>query len=208
MSTDQRYPLSWPVGWKRTGPMSRRSAMFRENGSNGRRLEVGDGTARVIDELRRMGVATLDIIISSDLRVRSDGLPYASQNTRGIDPGVAVYWPAPGSKTAQRCIAADLYDRIADNMAAIAATLEALRAVERHGGATILNRAFMGFTALPAPEQWFSVLGVPANAFRSQVDAAWRALISAAHPDKPGASGDPARINTARDDAYRINGWR
>ena len=38
-------------------------------------------------------------------------------------------------------MAIDAYTRTADNLAAVAATLEAMRAIERHGGAQILERA-------------------------------------------------------------------
>jgi hypothetical protein len=60
-------------------------------------------------------------------------------------------------------MAIDQYDRVEHNLAAIAATLDAMRAIKRHGGAEILDRAFTGFTALPAPmaggKPWRQVLG-------------------------------------------------
>src|SRR6185437_2928884 len=95
------------------------------------------------------------------------------------DPGVAVYW-REGKNT--RCMAIDRYSRVPDNLAAIAATLDAMRAIERHGGAEILDRAFTGFVALPAPEQWFTILGVSANATAEEIKLAHRRLI-AAHPE-------------------------
>jgi hypothetical protein len=49
-----------------------------------------------------------------------------------------------------QCMAIDIYTRIADNLAAVAATIDAMRAIERHGGAQILKRAWMGLKALPA----------------------------------------------------------
>lgn len=100
-------------------------------------------------------------------------------------------------------MAVDRYDRVQDNLAAIAATLEAMRAIERHGGASILDRAFQGFTALPAPEQWFTILGVSATATRDQVEDAYRRLAMKHHPDRnpgdPTASQEMARINAARE---------
>lgn len=84
------------------------------------------------------------------------------------------------------CMAIDRYDRVADNLAAIAATLDAMRAIERHGGAEILNRAFTGFAALPdqASDAWWIVLGVPWDASRPVIDDAYRHLRSVYHPDK------------------------
>lgn len=194
----QAYPLQWPTGWKRTETYRRTDAKFRKGGSSGDRLNVGDGATRVYRELRAMGVREQDIVISSMLRLRLDGLPYADQATSQMDPGVAVYW---SKGKVSRCMAIDRYARIADNLAAIAATLEAMRAIERHGGAEILDRAFTGFTALPAPEQWFQVLGVPASASKADITAAHRRLAMEHHPDRPGGSDEKmARINQARDD--------
>jgi len=97
-------------------------------------------------------------------------------------------------------MAVDRYDRVADNLAAIAATLDAMRAIERHGGAAILDRAFAGFTALPASEQWFTVLGVSANASPAEIDEAYRRLAMKHHPDRGGGEHEMSRINAARDE--------
>ncbi|EQD57691.1 heat shock protein DnaJ [mine drainage metagenome] len=74
-----------------------------------------------------------------------------------------------------------------------------MRAIERHGGAEILDRAFTGFVALPAPEQWWQVLGVAENATGGEIDAAYRRLAALHHPDRGGDSAQMARINAARD---------
>lgn len=191
------YPLQWPAGWKRTESYRRTEAKFSKGGQ-GNRLNVGNGAERVYRELRAMGVSEHTIVVSSDLRLRLDGLPYADQTTSRLDPGVAVYW-TDGQQ--QRCMAIDRYTRIADNLAAIAATIEAMRAIERHGGATILNRAFQGFTALPAPESWWQVLGLKSpSATKAEIEAAHRALIMKHHPDRPDGDTEKAsRINRARD---------
>ena len=65
--------------------------------------------------------------------------------------------------------------------------------------AEILDRAFTGFVALPAPEQPFQVLGVGANASREEVERAYRLLASKHHPDRGGDPSMMARINQARD---------
>lgn len=87
---------------------------------------------------------------------------------------------------------------MATRLAAIAATLEAMRAIERHGGAEILDRAFTGFTALPSPEQWFQVLAVAAVATREEIEEAYRREAMKHHPDRGGDSAQMARINQAR----------
>jgi hypothetical protein len=203
----EAYPLCWPAGWKRTPAGSRTRAKFRRaelqssnipGGSSWVRradLTIADGTRRVLRELEQMGF-NHGVVISSNLMLRNDGLPRSGQREPD-DPGVAVYW---GSGARSRCIAVDRYDRVADNLAAIAATLDAMRAIERHGGASILDRAFTGFTALPAPEQPWQTLGLETSRpTRQQVEEAYRRLAMKHHPDRGGDEREMARINAARD---------
>ncbi len=200
----EAYPLTWPSGWKRTPAHQRTTAKFRKGtggwvGEDGarryksaERVTVGTGTDRVMQQLRAFGIPESRIVISSDLRVRLDGLPYANQATSKMDPGAAVYWK---DGTRARCIAIDRYDRIADNLAAIAATLEYMRGIERHGGAEILDRAFTGFKALPEQgtmTDWWVTLGVAINASHDQARDAYRKLAAIHHPDK---GGDAARFH-------------
>jgi hypothetical protein len=201
--TIEAYPLTWPQGWKRETNRGRArfSKGVRQYSSDGHsswnrktELSIADGTQRVLKVLEQMGYNT-SVVISSNLELRNDGLPRSNQRAPS-DPGVAVYW---GRGNKARCIAVDQYDRVADNLAAIAATLEAMRAIERHGGAAILDRAFTGFTALPAPEQPFQVLGVGANASKEEIETAYRRLASEHHPDRGGDADQMARINGARD---------
>lgn len=212
MSEITASPLCWPAGWKRTRPGLRVRAKFgkgvrkfygdpanQSSYVSKRELTINDGIQRILGELKAMGIASWDVIISSDLRLRNDGMPYSNQATGNIDQGVAVYW-RDGKE--QRCMAIDRYDRIADNLAAIAATIEAMRAIERHGGAEILNRAFTGFAALPAPEaqnQPHQVLGVEPHATRNEIEYAYKRLAAQHHPDRGGSTDAMTRINTARD---------
>lgn len=203
MSAPTRYPLAWPEGWKRTPDYQRKAATFKRHG---KALSVFDGVERVLEELQRLGVHQDDVIVSTNLQTRLDGLPRSNQGRPG-DPGVCVYWQK-SAKAAMFCMAADRYDEVQDNLAAVAATLEAMRSIERHGGAAILDRAFTGFAALPAPaaasaSSWWAVLGVAESAGPVEIRAAHRQLAQAHHPDR---GGDPARmaaINTARDAGLR-----
>lgn len=204
------YPLQWPTGWKRTEPNYRTRARFAKkerkynNWTDGtgqqrsnswlssKEVSIADGVERVRAELLRMGVTDDDLVISSNLQLRLDGYPRSSQREPD-DPGIAVYW-RDGDE--QRCMAIDRYDRVADNLAAVAATLDAMRAIERHGGAEILNRAFTGFTALPSSaESWWGILGVELNARRAKIDAAYRRRRSETHPDR---GGDAASFDTVQ----------
>lgn len=191
MSNVTAFPLSWPDGWQRCA--FRNDAKFSRYD---RRLTVQDGVARVLSEMEKMSAR--DIVISTNIETRRDGMPRSDRSTP-YDPGAAVYWTTP--KKERRCMAIDRYTTVADNLAAIAATLDAMRAIKRHGGAEILDRAFTGFVALPSPEQWWQVLGVNSKASREEIDTAYRRLAHEHHPDRGGSHDAMARINAARDQA-------
>lgn len=196
----QAYPLQWPDGWPRAKSYMRKEGRFK---NDGRRIGIEAATKRVFDELERIGVqnAADDVVISTNLRLNLRGYPRGDQG-EPTDRGVAVYWQLPGKP--MRVMAVDIYETVADNLAAIAATLEAMRAIERHGGAQVMDRAFTGFQALPASgPKWFTVLGVPETATAEQIEQAWRAKAKNAHPDVGGTTAQMAEINGARDEGLR-----
>lgn len=208
------YPLVWPDGWPRTPPGDRKVGSF---GTTERKSNAGGGSwltkkavsietavKRVRYELARLGVdARDDSIVSTNLRLNMAGFPRGGQGAPS-DPGVAVYWQKPGAP--QRVIAVDAYTRVADNIAAIAATLEAMRAIDRHGGAEILDRAFTGFTALPTPRSCWDILGIRPGSSRAAIDHAWRTKARTAHPDAGGSTSAMAELNRARDEALAQGG--
>lgn len=212
------YPLAWPSGWKRTAQAHRQHARFGKAGryastgyTPGRDLTISEGLQRVLAELQRMGLGRDDVVISTNLRLRLDGLPRSDQREPD-DAGAAIYWQ--DAFGARKVMAIDQYLRVADNLAAIAATLDAMRAIERHGGAVILERAFAGFTALPAPaagtpRHWRDVLSVP-NPVQTErtLKDAYRRAASAAHPDKTGGSSAAmAAVNLAYEQAKQELGY-
>ena len=215
------FPLSWPVGWKRTPAARRTRAKFSKqtitthqfgNSSSSwkgkREISIAEATARVRAELARMGIDDNDLVISSNLALRQDGLPRSGQRDPD-DPGVAVYWTDRFHPSVPpKCMAVDRYDRVADNLAAVAATLDAMRAIERHGGAEVLNRAFDGFASLPGPAagqrmHWSVVLGCAPDASMKDVRAAHQRARSAAHPDHGGTAAEFQAVNQAFSEACR-----
>ena len=186
------YPLQWPAGWKRYPSHLRRNGKFTDAGQW---ITVYGALKRVRQELERMGVTDDDVVISTNIRLRMDGFPRSGEAPDDGEVGAAVYWFDTHGNT--RCMAIDRYTNVADNIAAIAATLSAMRAIERHGGAEILDRAFTGFVALAGPEPWFTVLGVPANAARDVIEAAYLRLRSSTHPDKGGSAEAFRRVQEA-----------
>lgn len=210
------YPLQWPQGWPRTESSERKSANFGTKNTEGwgmKQLSIAQATKRIMDELsaytRRGHPWRIDLdetVISTDLKVRrADGLPKSGQRNPD-DPGVAVYFELDGKPQVIPC---DKYTRIADNLAAVAATLSSLRALERHG-TDILDRAFTGFTALEhnPEESWEQILQMGNR--RGEIDSEWLAsaerhykmLAAEYHPDKPAGSNQMmSRINLARQKA-------
>lgn len=206
------YPLAWPASWKRTETHRRETARFgrrdyqRSNSYKSlRELSIAEATSRVRAAITAMGIRDDDLVISSNLQLRLDGFPRSGQ-AEPRDPGVAVYWQKHTQrKDPPKCMAVDRYDRVADNLAAIAATVEAMRAMERHGGAEILERAYTGFTALEGPQSthWSEVLGVERDASTTQAKAAWHVLRSQHHPDNGGDAEKFDAVNKAWDACCR-----
>jgi hypothetical protein len=205
----KRYPLDWPSGWKRTAnresaKFSRQTHEYREGVKRrigSRDLSISEATDRVTRELRTMGI--YDSIISSNLILTSFGTPRSAQREPD-DPGVAVYWDRRGKP---QCMAIDQYDRAADNLAAIAASLAALRAIERHGGAQIMERAFIGFAALPESTQksWRVVLQIAEDkeVTKDYINERFRTMAALSHPDIGGTHDAMAELNAARSQALR-----
>lgn len=197
------HPLKWPEGWGRA--RSRTVAKFgtTETKSNDlgnawiarADLTMNEAAKRVRYELERMGVSADDCMISTALRVNMAGLPRGDQGEPS-DPGVAVYW-TPKGKTETKVMAIDRYTRVRDNLAAVAKTLEAMRAIERHGGAQILERAFTGFDALPAPKGWREILNLPHDATLDLAERHYRELAKKHHPDNGGDAGQFAEASGA-----------
>ncbi len=202
MSEQQRYPLAWPSGWKRTS--YRKVASFgkagiAEQGWKTRKpLEIGDGLNRLNAELKRLGAT--DVVISTDLALNRDGSINRGQRMPA-DPGVAVYFKLKGRP---RCMASDSWTRIPDNMAAIAGTIEALRSIDRYGVGNI-EQAFAGYTALQpaAEEDWHIVLGVARHAPTAEVETVYKRRIREWHPDQ--WTGEPNIQREAEETTRRLN---
>lgn len=138
------YPLTWPAGRPRS--TSRKSAPFNKKVHNGRYMETKSLTiADVVDrlelEIDRLGVR--QYVISTNIEPRLDGRPRSGQ-PQPTDPRVALYFHL-GDKP--HCLPCDTYDRVADNIAAIAKHIEATRATVAEA-ALPTGRPAMGARAL------------------------------------------------------------
>lgn len=188
----KRFPLEWPIGWKRTKSHSRRLGKFK---SGGKWISVVDATARLERELDKLGAK--NATLSTNVTLRLDGRPRSDE--RPADPGAAIYFSFRGKATVLAC---DSYTEVADNIAALAAHLEALRAIERYGVGTI-EQALAGYKALPADTaaDWRAVFGFPADSTPTldQVDQKFKAAAKERHPDVGGTEIEMSHLNRARD---------
>jgi hypothetical protein len=117
----------------------------------------------------------------------------------------------------------DTYTAWADNLRAIALTLQSLRDVERYG-ATYEGEQYKGWTALPTDTNadpltkaamlivnragnGYTVQAVTAS--RDALESAYRAAMHNVHPDKPGGSNELAQaVNAAREQIRKAKGWQ
>jgi hypothetical protein len=200
--SEQAYPLTWPRGRIRTPANLRRRAAFHVGVATSKAaLTVGQGLKRIEGELERLRAG--HIVISSNLRLGKLGRPLTDQGNSD-DPAVAVYFTLKGKEYALAC---DKWDRVADNLAAIAKHIEAMRGMERWGVGSV-EQMFTGYLALPAsiapPRPWREVLGMHNGpATLDAVEGAYKRLLRKVHPDAGGSAEQMAELNAARDEARR-----
>lgn len=200
------YPLQWPANRKRTRAQERKTGKFhgmrwREGYGGSYKakadLTVTEALKRLQEELDKIGARYP--VVSTNLETRLDGLPRSGQRAPN-DPGVAVYFQLAGDPV---CMPCDTYTLVEHNIAAVAAHIEATRAIERHGVASV-KEMFSGFVAIPAqPWQraWWAVLELQASATTAQINDAYRRLARKHHPDNGGSNEAMAELNVARDQA-------
>lgn len=187
--THEAYPLAWPLGRARTPSHRREASAFKTSFAIARDM--------LRKEVERLGGRNL--VISTNIPLRQDGLPYASFRKLD-DEGVSIYFTYKGKAM---CFACDRWNKVEDNMQAICKTIDALRGIARWGSGDMLEAAFTGFAALAPPsEDWRDVLNVPVGSGNNADQLArarqhYRALASEHHPDRGGSSAMMTKINAA-----------
>lgn len=192
MNNDLSFPLSWPLGYKRT--VSRKSSSFKQSMDRSQQF--------LREEVRRLGGTGL--VVSTNLPVRNDGGIYSAYMDKLIDdPGVAVFFKFKGKAITMCC---DQYRRVWENIYALAKGIEALRGMDRWGVSEFLERAFTGFAALPPAQSsvtWYQVLEVPEKAAAGVIKESYRQLVKTYHPDNlsTGSAEKFVRIQAAYEEA-------
>ncbi len=192
MSEQSAFPLSWPVGWKRT-----KAPQYSRFDSP----TVAKARDHILAELYRMGVPDYRVVISTNIPLRRDGLPYSNQK-EPMDTGVAVYFTLNKSPKALAC---DKWRTVGENLWSIAKTIEATRGIERWGSVT-MEQAFAGYTALPqkTEDSWPEVLGVAQAASMDEILLAYRTKAKTTHPDGGGSQEAFIRIQRAFENAKQF----
>jgi hypothetical protein len=189
------YPLTWTTIYPRTPQHKRKEARF----------EVSFAVARdqLLHELKLLDAFA--VIISSNVQLRQDGLPYANFREPD-DPGVAVYFRI---KKKNYVLCCDRWLKVKDNLRAIGLHIAAMRGMERWGVGS-LEQAFMGYQALPPQQEkkWWDLLGVSPRASEEEVREAYLKLARQHHPDNGGSADQMAVINTAYEQAKKESGYK
>lgn len=188
------WPLYWPPGWERAkhpkmarfGP----TTVYRES-------------QRVLDEIVRAGGALGErlSIISTNMKLKRDGTPYSGQR-QPEDRGVSVWFDLAGE---ERVLACDRWDRVDDNMHAIALHIGAIRGMDRWGVGSAAQ-AFGGFVALPETaggDPWHETLRVLPDASIEEIEKAYKRLAFKTHPDRAGDRSEWDRLQEVRKIALR-----
>lgn len=188
------FPLHWPPGWKRTN--DKKASHFSG------RLTLGKARDLALHELRLLGCGDWNVVISSNLALRRDGLPYSGL-AQPKDVGIAVYFRLSDKPMVFAC---DTYRSVEENLHAIAKTIEALRGIKRWGASDMMERSFTGFAALPPPQakrDWWEVLGVKRGDHPDRIKEAHRNLSKTHHPDRGGDPVVMSEINAAYEESLK-----
>ena len=192
-ATIPRYPLAWPIGWTRTQAHRRTIATFTTIKTTDRRVTVFHAIERLENELSRLGAT--GAVLSTNVSLRLDGRPRSDDEPN--DVGAAVYFRFKGRATVFAC---DKWHRVADNIAAIAAHVDALRRIEHYGVGSV-EQALAGYKALPADSaaDWRHVFGFSKDqrVAEDALDASYKALAKQRHPDRGGSDEAMFHLNRA-----------
>lgn len=184
-TTPTAYPLTWPSSWPRTEFARRETSRMKST--------LPAALKNLRSEINLLGGKNL--ILSSNATLGND---------RPAESGVCAYFIRDGENVAIPC---DRWKTLAENIQAIAKTVEALRGIERWGAKHMVKAAFRGFAALPeksSSRTFYDVLGLQTGPLTiSALNAAFRTRAKLCHPDHGGSDAQMAEINEAYDQAMK-----
>lgn len=190
------YPLTWPQNEPRTPPDKKRSASPFT-------MAPDRALRELYAELRRF--RAVDVVLSTNIPVRQDGMIYQDAARRKIDdPAAALYFKI-GERSISICC--DLYFDVNDNIRALGKIVEAMRTIERYGGQHLSDKSFTGFAALPPPRDVWSILGINKQTAESLSQKLRREYVQEAFRERAkdghGKGEDMSALAAARDEALK-----
>lgn len=177
--------IGWPAAWDRTPPRER-------SGGSKFNATLGQTTKELVGELERMDVDDWRVSFGNRHR-KSNGMPRHSANPD--DPGFVLRWTKDGSQYAVAC---DEYDSLDANVRAIYLWVNETRmrgqrpvqtgedefAAARLPSGDGEGTVVAGGEITPVHE----ILGVPRDASRDEIKAAYRDRLKDVHPDHDNGS--------------------
>lgn len=226
------FPLSWPAGVPRskypesapfhtvkttTKQYSNSAATYKDHKRSP--LENSAAYRDLVNQLNRIrSIKTVLVSSNLDINEKSGICYFDGPSKPNGDAGVAAYWTVNVHRAGQTvlvpyCMPCDKWLRVADNLSAVARSIEALRGMDRWGCVSV-EQAFSGFAALPPgsgetvgvpstpPVDWRVELsmGRPWPEGMDQAEllliarTRYRQLMQDAHPDRPGGSQERASL--------------
>lgn len=198
----ERYPLMWPVGFRRTS-MPESNPRFRRSKTAEQELD------ELMKELKRLEVT--DIVISCNIPLKANGArDFTAAMKSSADTGVAVYFRLHEKGQVVCC---DAWDSFKHNLRALTKTIEALRGLDNWKATEIVERAFSGLKALPEHAEslaaWWDILKVDRKASQEVILKAYRTLSRKYHPDLSGGDEHQfKRLTDALEHAKKDRGFR
>ena len=197
--------------WPREETADRQSSRYRAS--------WGSTIVLLQRELKALDARAVEVRLDMPpTRIRNDGFPYI--NASPESPRFLLSFDTP--ERDRLVFAADYWDRWEDNARAVALTLEALRAVNRHK-VTKGHEQFQGFKALPPRAGTSTTMTAEAAAtlvaklsghytaeallrYSETVSPAYRLAARAAHPDRGGSGERFHNLRVARDVLFGHHG--
>ncbi len=191
-------PLDWPIDKPRTPYTKRKRSAF----GSSHYVTMSIALSRLHEQIRITQKPKLQYAVTCNAPIGRRGQFVAIKN-QPLDVGVAVYFELFGKDREFTC---DKWNRIEDNIVAIAKHINSLRGQDRWGVAS-QEQAFMGHMRLPAPiacgQHWTVTLGLPPSASVEDIKRKARQLIMQNHPDRGGDAEKAAAINAAKAQALK-----
>jgi hypothetical protein len=191
------YPLAWPIGFPRNETPE--DSSFK--------MTAAKSLESLLSEIKLLSGDTEPIISSNVPVKKSNGKMYSNVADDELhDSGVAVYFEFMQK---QRVLACDKWKTPAENLRALALTVNAMRGLDRWGASAIIERAFTDLVALPEKSSFnqksvWEILGLSEKPGDVKLlKKAYQERATKVHPDLGGSNEAFNELKQAYDQALK-----